>query len=142
MQVGTVELAGPFTAPDEVSRSVVPVAGERVPAGHGLLVAEDEGLVAGVEVDLVQALLRAEVDPARRHEPQGPVDLGGDGLVALALPARGDELLVPHVDLGQVGEPALGERTEQVERRRRLVVGRDQTGWGPAGGPPAWERRR
>ena len=57
MQVGTVELAGPLTAPNEVSRSVVPAARERVPTGHGLLVAEDQGLVARVEVDLVQALL-------------------------------------------------------------------------------------
>ena len=103
------------------------VAGQRVLAGQGFLVAEDQSLVAGVEVDLVQAHLGPQVDAAGRHEAQGPVDLAGDGLVALALPAGGDELLVPHVDLAQVGETTLGEGAHQVERGGRLVVGGDQT---------------
>ena len=47
----------------------------------------------------------------------------GDRLVAPALGARGDELLVPGVHLREVGEAALGEGAQQVERRRRLVVG-------------------
>ena len=76
------------------------------------------------------------------HETQGPVDLAGDGLVTPAAVARGDELLVPHVDLGQVGEAAVREGPQQVEGRRRLVVGGDQPGWGPACGPPASGRRR
>ena len=44
-------------------------------------------------------------------------------LVAPALRRVGDELLVPHVDLGEVGEPALGERAQEVQARGRLVVG-------------------
>ena len=46
--------------------------------------------------------------------------------VALALGARGHELLVPLVDLGQVREAALGERPQQVQRGGRLVVGLHQ----------------
>jgi hypothetical protein len=54
--VGAVELAGALADPEHVGRAVVPVAGERVLAGQRLLVAEDERLVAGVEVDLVELL--------------------------------------------------------------------------------------
>ena len=74
LDVGAVELAGALAHPDHVGRAVVPVAGERVRARERLLVAEDERLVAGVEVDLVQGRL-ARGRLRRRHEPQGPVDL-------------------------------------------------------------------
>ena len=46
----------------------------------------------------------------------------GDRLVAPPLGRGRDELLVPQVHLGQVGEAALGERPQQVQRRGRLVV--------------------
>ena len=59
LDVGAVELAGALADPEHVGRAVVPVAGERVLAGEGLLVAEDERLVAGEEVDLVQVGLRS-----------------------------------------------------------------------------------
>ena len=78
LDVGAVELAGALADPEHVGRAVVPVAGERVLPGEGLLVAEDERLVAGVEVDLVQLGLGLGVDAAGLHEPQGPVDLVGD----------------------------------------------------------------
>ncbi len=101
VQVRTVELTGPLPAPDEVRRCVVPAPGEGVLAGQGLLVAEDQGLVARVEVDLVQALFGLQVDAASRHETKGAVDLAGDRFVALTFAARGDELLVPHVHLAK-----------------------------------------
>ena len=82
LDVGAVELAGALADPEHVGRAVVPVAGERVLAGERLLVAEDQRLVAGVEVDLVQVRLRLGVDAARLHEPQRPVDLVGHALVA------------------------------------------------------------
>ena len=47
-------------------------------------------------------------------------------LVAPALGAGGDELLVPLVDPAEVGEAALGEGPQQVQRGRRLVVGLQQ----------------
>ena len=94
--------------------------------GQALLVGEDQRLVAREEVDLVQPLFGAEVDAARRHEAQGPVDLRRDALVALPLDRGRDELLVPQVHLGEVGEATLGEGAQQVQGRGRLLVGRDQ----------------
>ena len=133
LDVRAVELAGAVADPHHVGRAVVPVAGQGVDAGQALLVGEDQRLVAREEVDLVQALLGAEVDPAGGHEPQRAVDLRRDALVALSLGRRRDELLVPQVHLGEVGEPSLGERAQQVERRRRLLVGGDEAlGVGPA----------
>jgi hypothetical protein len=64
--VGAVELAGALADPQHVGRAVVPVAGERVLPGERLFVAEEERLVAGVEVDLVQIRVRLEVDAAGR----------------------------------------------------------------------------
>ncbi len=122
LEVGPVELARAVADPDHVGRAVVPIAGEGVHAGEAFLVGEDQRFVAREEVDLVQPLLGREVDAAGRHEAQGAVDLRGDALVALALAGRGDELLVPQVHLGEVGEAALGERPQEVERRRRLLV--------------------
>ena len=135
LQVGAVELAGAVADPDHVGRAVVPVAGEGVDPGQALLVGEDQRLVARPEVDLVQAVLGSEVDAAGGHEPQGTVDLRRDALVALALRLEAHELLVPQVHLGQVGEPALGEGPQQVERGGRLVVGGDERARGRACGP-------
>ena len=142
LHVGAVELAGALADPEHVGRAVVPVAGERVLPGERLLVAEDQRLVARVEVDLVQVGLRLGVDAAGPHEAQGPVDLVGEALVALALAARADELLVPRVHPGQVGEAALGERAQQVQRGRRLVVRLQQPLRVRARGRRRWARCR
>ena len=48
-------------------------------------------------------------------------------LEALPLRRGGDELLVPHVDAVQVGEAALRERAQQVQRRSGLVVTLDHS---------------
>ena len=47
-------------------------------AGERLLVAEQQRLVRRVEVDLVQLRLGVEVDAARGHEAQRPLDLVGE----------------------------------------------------------------
>ena len=114
--------------PQQVGRAVVPAPGEAVAPGHRLLVAEQEGLVGGVEVDLVDDRGGGQVDPDGGHEPQRPVDAVGDGVVAPPGRAAGHELLVPAVDLVEVGEPALGEGAQQVEGGRRLVVGAQHPG--------------
>ena len=54
LDVGAVELARALADPEHVGRAVVPLAGERVLPGERLLVAEQQRLVARVEVDLVQ----------------------------------------------------------------------------------------
>ena len=102
------------------------LAGQRVAPREPLLVVEQEALVARPHVHLVQAPLRVEVDAAGGHEPERALDLGRDRLVAAALGRGGHELLVPAVDAGQVGEPALGEGAQQVQGRGGLVVGLDE----------------
>ena len=126
LDVGAVGLVRALADPQHVGRAVVPVAGEAVLAGERLFVAEDQCLVAGEDVDLAEIVVRIRVDAGGAHEPQRPVDLAGDSLVALSLGTRRDELLVPRVDTVQSGEPALGERPQQVQRGRGLVVRLDQ----------------
>ena len=117
--MGAVELAGALADPEHVRRAVVPVAGEGVLPGERLLVAEDERLVAGGEVDGVQLGWRLGVDAAGRHEPQGPLDAVGHLLVAAALGAGGHELLVPGVDPARSAKPPL------VNARSRFSVDAD-----------------
>jgi hypothetical protein len=52
--MGAVRLAGAVADPQHVGRGVVPVAGRGIDAGQRLLVAEQQRLVAGVEVGLAQ----------------------------------------------------------------------------------------
>ena len=99
---------------------------ERVATGERLFVGEDEGLVAGVEVDALERAVVVQVDAAGLHELQRPFDLVGDDLVALALEGVGDELLVPRVHPRERGEAAGREGAQQVERRDALVVGGEQ----------------
>ena len=98
--------------------------------------------MAGPEVDLVEGVLGGEVDPAGVHEAQGAVDALGDVLEAAALGGAGHELLVPGVDLAEVGETALGEGPQQIEGGHGLLVGGDQPGRGRAPAPPARAGRR
>ena len=79
--------------------------------------------MARPDVDLVDRALVAEVDADRLHEAQRAADLVRDHLVAPPLERARDELLVPRVHLREVGEAALGERAQEVERRDGLVVG-------------------
>jgi hypothetical protein len=83
--------------------------------GERLLVAEQERLVAGPDVDLTQVGVGLGVHPGGPHEAQRPVDLVRELLVALPDRARRDELLVPGVHPVECGEAALGERPHEVE---------------------------
>ena len=85
LDVGAVSLARPVADPQHVGRAVVPLAGERVPPREALLIVEEQPLVARPHVDLVQPPLGHEIDPARGHEAQRALDLGGDRLVAATL---------------------------------------------------------
>src|SRR5439155_15162412 len=104
----------------QVGRAVVPIAGEAVAPRKRFLVAEQQRVVRGEEVDLVELRLRLEVDAARRHEAERPVNLLRELVVAATFPPAGDELEVPLVRLAEVREPALRERAQQVEGRSRL----------------------
>ena len=122
LDVRAVEFAGALADPQHVSGAVVPAAGERVLAGERFLVAEQERLVARVDVDLAEVVVVLDLDAAGAHELEGSVDLVGELLVAAAFGARLPELLGPGVHAGEVGEAALGEGAHEVERGCRLVV--------------------
>ena len=117
--MGAVELAGALTDPQEVAGGVVGQLGARVDAGQRALVVQQQGLVGGEELG---ALERLEVRAAGGHELHGAVDLAGQLLVG-GVRRVGREALVPRVHLAQVGEAALREGADQVQRGRGGVVG-------------------
>jgi hypothetical protein len=77
----------------------------------------------------VQRGISREVYTTRFHKRKRPLDLPGDRFVALALSAFGDELLVPHVDLVEVGEATFRESADQVQRGDGLVISAYQPRW-------------
>ena len=79
--------------------------------------------MAGVELHGPQLV---GIGAARPHEGQRPVDLPGQPLVALPGRAGPDEVLVPGVDLVQVGVAAGGEGAALVQRHGGAVVGAQQ----------------
>ena len=120
LDVRPVQRPGALADPREVRRGVVGEPGARVDPGHGPLVLKQQGLVAGVELDRAEL---GRIGPAGVHEGQRAVDLAGQGLVPPPCRAGRHEVGVPRVHLAQVGVAALGERTAQVERGRRVVAG-------------------
>ena len=59
------------------------------------------------------------------YEGNRLVNLGGQLAIAFCRRAAINERKVPAMDLGQISKTALRECTQQVQRRRRLVVGAD-----------------
>ncbi|MGX1269451.1 hypothetical protein RKD18_002645 [Streptomyces phaeoluteigriseus] len=119
LDVRVVQLPGALPDPHHVRGDVVQAAGAGVDAGEGRLVVEEQRLVGGVELDGLELL---RVGPAGVHEVERLVDLAGQLLVALAGRGRLDEVLVPGVDLAQVGVTAGGEGADQVQRGGGRVV--------------------
>ena len=129
LDVRAVEGAGPLADPKEVRGDVVGQAGTGVDPGERALVFEQQGLVAGVELDRAELL---GVGTAGVHERQGAVDLARQFLIPLPGRALPDEVLVPRVHLAQVGVAAGGEGAAEVQRRGGVVVGGQEpagSGW-------------
>ena len=122
LDVRAVERARAVPDPEHVRGAVVPVAADRVAPRQRLLVVEQQPLVRRPDVDLVQLRRRLEIDAARRHEGERALDLRRQLLVAAALRRARDEVLIPAVHLRQVGEAALRERADEVQRRGRVQV--------------------
>ena len=124
--VRAVELTGAVTDPEEVGRQVVElgVVAVVVETQHRALVVQNQGLVAGKDLCLVQARIG---DATRVHELQAAVDLGCQLLVACARGRSCDELAVPVVHLVQIGHTGAGERANQVHRGAGVGVCAHQT---------------
>ena len=83
--MAVVELAGAVADPDHVARGRVPVAGGGIDPREGLLVAEQQRLVAGVEIGGAQFGMAFEIEAAGAHEIQRVRDAVGQFLVAARL---------------------------------------------------------
>ena len=103
----------------------VPVAAGRIHARHRLLVAEQQRLVAGVEIGRAQLRMAFEIEPAGLHESERLRDLVGELHVTARLRAVLDEAQHPLAHIAEIGVAALGEGAQQVERRGRLPIGRE-----------------
>ena len=120
--MAVVELAGAVADPDHVARGRVPVAGGGIDPGEGLLVAEQQRLVAGVEIGGAQFGMAFEIEPAGAHEVQRVRDAIGQFLVAARLRRILEEAEHPLMHAAEIGKAAGRERAQQVQRRRRLPV--------------------
>ncbi len=124
--MGMARLPGAVADPEEMTRGRVPAAACGVDAGQRLLIAEQQRLMAGVETrrpELVQTFRR---QAAGAHESQAVADAVGQLHVTFAGGAVGEETERPLMHALQIGEAALGEGAQEVERRRRLAIGAHQ----------------
>ena len=120
--MAVIELAGAVADPDHVARGGVPVAGGGIAAGHRLLVAEQQRLVAGVEIGAAQLRMAFEIEAAGAHEIQRVGDAVGQFLVAARLRRILHETEHPLMHAAEIGVAAGGEGAQQVQRRGRLPV--------------------
>ena len=114
--------------PEEVCRAPEPLAREAVDPRKRLLVGEQQGLVAGEEIDGPgdRRGFRGDADGGHeRHRVRDPV---GVVLVELRLLAAADEIKGPLVNFLKIRIAALREGAQQVQRRRCLRVGLQHAG--------------
>ena len=120
--MAVVELAGAVADPDHVARGRVPVAGGGIDPGEGLLVAQQQRLMAGVEIGGAQFGMAFEIEPAGAHEVQRVRDAIGQFLVPARLRRILEETEHPLMHAAEIGKAAGRERAQQVQRRGRLPV--------------------
>ena len=121
--MAVVELAGAVADPDHVAGGRVPVSGGGIDAGQGLLVAEQQRLVTGVEIGGAQLRMALEIEAAGAHEVERVRDAVGQLLVAAGLRGILEEAQHPLMHAAEIGEAAGGEGAQQVQRRGRLAIG-------------------
>ena len=135
LDMGVVGLARPVADPDHVAGGRVPVPAGRIDAGHRLLEAEEQRLVAGIDVGRPHLRVRFRVDAAGAHEVERLGDADRQLLVAVRLRAVLDEAEHPAVGVLEIGVAAGREGTQEVEGRGRLAIGHlDAVGVGGARG--------
>ena len=121
--MAVIELPRAVADPDHVARGRVPVAGGGIDAREGLLVAEQQRLVAGVEIGGAQLGMAFKVEAAGAHEVQRVGNAIRQFLVTARLRGILQETEHPLMHAAEIGEAAGSERAQQIQRRRRLPIG-------------------
>ena len=121
-----VGLARAVADPDHVAGGAVPVAGGRILPRHRLLVAEQQRLVAGVDVGAAQLGMAFEIEPAGLHEGERLGDAVGHLLVAIHRLRVFYKTEHPLMHAAEARVAAMREGAQQVQGRGRLVIGLDQ----------------
>ncbi len=122
LDMRAVDLPRAVANPQQMGRHVVPVPRRRVDPRQRLLIGQQQRLVTGEEVR------RLPGGATRGHEFQRFVDPASEGFVTFRRGRQRDEAEVPLIQLAQVGVATLGERAQQIEGRRRLIIGLDHAG--------------
>src|SRR6516225_5002358 len=126
LDMRVIGLSGAVADPQHVRRGAAEGAGvRRVLARHLLLVAEQQRLVAGVEVGALELGMAFEIEPASLHETERLGDAVGELLVMVGLRRVLDEAERPLPHIREIGIAALHESAQQIERGGRVAIGLD-----------------
>ncbi|MNY07180.1 hypothetical protein D3C86_1399720 [compost metagenome] len=125
LNVRPVQLTGALADPQHMGRGVKPFACRTFQTRQGALDVQQQGFVAGEDLDARQVGMRLGRDADRLHEGQGLGDLVGQLAIGRARAVVG-EAQGPAVDVVQVGIAAARKGAQQVQRRGRLVIGLQQ----------------
>jgi hypothetical protein len=122
LDMGVVGLAGAVADPQEVAGRADPglVELRRILARQRLLVAQQQGLVAGEEIGGLHLRMVVRVDAAGAHERDGRLDARGD---LLPLRRRVDKIEHPLVHIAERGVAAAGQSAHEIQRGGGLPVG-------------------
>ena len=121
-----IDLARAVADPHHVAGGAVPVAGGRILPRHRLLVAEQQRLVAGVDVGAAQLGMILEVEAAGLHEGERFRNAVRHLLVAVHRFRVFYKTEHPLMHAAKARVAAMRERAQQVQRRGGLVIGLDQ----------------
>ena len=114
------EIGGTHANPGIVGRQVVPALAMRQEPCLRLLVGQVQPLVGGVEIHTASM---QRITGHRLEEPER-VGHGFDELVVLVRHRRlADELQVPVLRMMKICKTAIDQRTDEIERQRRALVG-------------------
>src|SRR5713101_3114430 len=109
-----VELTRAIADPQHVTGRAVPIAGGRILARHRLLEAEQESLVARIEVGRTQLGMALEIETAGLHECKRLRDAVGDLAIAIELLGILDKAEHPLMDAAKAGIAAVGKCAQQI----------------------------
>src|SRR6516225_7361813 len=126
LDMGVIGLPRAVADPQHVRRGAAEGARARgILPRHRLLVAQQERLMAGVEIGALELGMALEIEPAGLHEVERLRYAVGELLVMVRLRRVLDKAERPLADIGQIGVAAVHEGAQQIERGSRMPVGLD-----------------